>query len=120
MTLLARTTLRSRRESMQRQKRAETRLDEIVAVAAIDDGYRIIDAPADREVEQAFANVYRLMDDDEERQAVAAAFLVWQKADRLKDSHVHGSSDQAVTVMKANNPFWINGAATPGDSDGAA
>lgn len=117
MTLLARTTARAGRI---RQALAEHRLDEIVAVASISGDYTKIDKPGDAEIIKAFTAVYRLMDDDEERQAVVDAFNTWRRIDARKDAHVHGSTDDAVTLMKDNNPIWLNGAATPDGSDGVA
>lgn len=120
MTLLARTTTTRMRLARINQHRAERRLDEIVKVAGIADDYGRVDRAGDIQVEVAFARCYQLVDTDEERAAIADAFAVWQRTEKAEDLAVTGSVDEAVDLLKTNNPIWLNGAAVPGDSDGAA
>lgn len=120
MTLLARTTARANRANRATQHRAERRLDEIVKVAGIADDYQTVDRAGDLAIEKHFAALYQLVDTQEEREAVAAAFATWQACERREEYALRGSVDDSVTLLKSNNPFWINGSATPDDSDGAA
>ncbi len=102
-----------------RQNRAEQRLDEIIKVAGIADAYAVTDRRGDLAVETHFARLYQLVDTDVERDAVVAAYMVWQRDEAEEEAVVRGEVDASVDLMKRNNPLFINGAWTPG-KDGAA
>ena len=103
-----------------RQRRAEARLDEIVKVAGIADDYATVDRHGDLEIEKHFAALYQLVDSDNEREAVARAFAVWQRSEQAEDDALRGSVDDSVGLLKSNNPLFIDGAYTPTDSGRSA
>lgn len=104
----------------QRQLRAELRLDEIVKTAGIADEYERTDRRGDLEIERHFATLYHLVDTEAEKEAVAAAFAAWMRSEAAEDTVVRGAVDGSVSFLKQNNPVWIDGAAVPSGSDGAA
>jgi inosine/xanthosine triphosphate pyrophosphatase family protein len=108
------------RATRRNQRRAEVRMDEIMAVASIGTTYESVDRAGDLEIEGHFRRLYELVDSEDEREAVARAFAVHMAAERREDFAVRGSVDEASATMKANNGFWLDGAFVPGDSDGAA
>lgn len=95
-------------------------MDEIVSVAGISDDYDRADRAGDVQIESCFQQLYQLVNTDEERAAVADAFAIWQRTERAEEAVLTGSVDESVTLLKTNNPYWIDGAAVPADSDGAA
>jgi hypothetical protein len=117
---LTRAIERATAPNRQRQLRAEMRLDEIVKVAGIADDYETIDRRGDLEMEKRFATLYHLVDSEAEKEAVAAAFAAWMRTERAEERHVSGAVEGSVTTLKRNNPVWIDGAAVPSGSDGAA
>lgn len=108
------------RANRERQRRAELRLEEIVKVAGIADGYARGDRDGNLLIEQTFAKLYQAVDSPMEREAVVQAFMVWQADERHESSMVRALADDSVAFLKRNNPVWIDGAAVPADSDGAA
>jgi hypothetical protein len=121
VTLVQRATARRRRgmavENVIRQHRAEKRMDEQVAVHQIKVEYERADRISDLEMEVAFSRLYQVADDDEEREAVARAFVVYQKGERVEDLAVAMSVDQATSLLKANNGLWLHDGCGP---DGTA
>lgn len=103
-----------------RQERAELRIDEIVSVSSIDGDYRAVDCIGDLLIQRQFQSLYALVDTEQEKAAVAAAFAVWVRTERAEEQTVTGSVAESVELLKANNRVWIDGAAVPPDSDGAA
>lgn len=108
------------RENREAQKRAELRLEEQIKVAGIADAYDVVDRAHDAEIRRAFATVYHLVDSDEEKAAVSNAFAVWMRHDGRKDRVTRESVGETGRFMRRNNPVWIDGAAVPPNSDGAA
>lgn len=107
---IATTRARSNRE---RQARAERRLDEIVKVAGIADDYTSEDRRGDLAIETHFARLYQLVDTQEEREAVATAYVVWQKCEQAEEEALFGSVGGSVDLLKRNNPFWLNDGCGP-------
>ena len=107
------------RANRQRQQRAEVRMDEIVSVAAIAGDYEQADRDGDLTIQDHFQSLYHLVDSEEEREAVARAFAVWQKCEQAEERALRGSVDESVDLLRTNNDFWLNGALTP-DGDGGA
>jgi hypothetical protein len=107
-------------ENRKRQIRAELRLEEIIKVAGIVDTYEAVDRHGDLAVETAFARCYQLVDSDEEKAAIADAFVVWQRSERAEDLAVRGETDEAVSLLKRHNPVFVEGQYVPSGSDGAA
>ena len=106
-------------ENVIRQERAERRMDEIVSVASIATDYEAIDRSGDLEIEARFIELYQLVDSPAEKDAVARAFAVHQKAERAEDIAVRGSVDESVDLLREGNDYWL-GAYCPDGSDGAA
>lgn len=104
----------------QRQIRAELRLEEIVKVAGIADEYERTDRAGDLQMEAHFGNLFRLASDEEMRRAVVDAFVCWQRDEQAEERVVRGGVDESVTLLKANNPVFIEGQYVPAGSDGAA
>jgi len=120
VTIATRSRQTATRANRARQLRAETRMDEIVKVAGIPDGYERADRSGNLAVESAFARVYQAVDTDEERSAVARVFVAWQSDERTERLIVQDLAADSVEVLKAGNPLFIDGAFTPSGSDGAA
>jgi hypothetical protein len=95
------------RATRRNQRRAEVRLDEIVAVTSIGTTYEAVDRAGDLEIETHFRRLYELVDSEDEKEAVARAFAVHMAAERREDFAVRGSVDEASATLKANNPFWL-------------
>ena len=122
MTLLARTTARRRMtatiENRARVERVERRADEIAIVAEVETDYQRADRAGDLQIEGHFQALYQLVDTEAEKEAVARAFAVWQRTERAEEQVVSGSVDEAVTLLKEQNGYWL-GAFVP-DGDGGA
>jgi hypothetical protein len=82
-------------------------MDEIVSVAAIATDYAAVDRAGDLEIEAAFQRLYQLVDSEEEKDAVARAYAVHQRAERREDLAVRGSVDESVNTLRTNNDFWL-------------
>lgn len=108
MTLSERQATRATRANRTRQERAERRLDEIVKAAGIPDEYDRRDRDGNLAVETAFATCYQLVDSEAERDAVVAAFMVWQRDEQSERGIVRDLSSETVNVLKANNPAWLD------------
>lgn len=117
-TIAQRQEHRRRRGDRLEQMRAERRMDEIVSVASVATTYESVDRAGDLEIEDRFKELYNLVDSEEEKQAVARAFAVHQRAERAEDLAVRGSVDEAVDLLRSNNDFWL-GSFVP-DGDGGA
>lgn len=111
---------RATRENRELQLRAELRLEELIKVGGIADHYERVNRRGNLEVETAFARVLHLVDTEAEKRAVVAAYMAWEKDERLEQRTVRGETDNALVAMKGNNPIWLDGAAVPTGSDGAA
>lgn len=111
---------RASRANRERQQRAEKRMDEIVKVAGVADDYAAADRAGDLAIARHFTELYRLVDTDAERHAVARAFAVWTAAERREDLAVRDSVGESVELLKSHNPLFIDGSFVPSDSDGAA
>lgn len=120
MALSVRTRETATRANRQRQARAELRLSEIVKTAAIADDFEMVDRAGDLDIEGHFAALYQNAETERMRTLVVNAFMAWQKDEQAEDRIVRGSVEDAVTVLKANNPVWLDGALVPAGSDGAA
>ena len=107
------------RANRQRQQRAEVRMDEIVSVAAIAPAYEQADRAGDLTIQDHFQSLYHLVDSEEEREAVARAFAVWQKCEQAEERALRGSVDESVDLLRTNNDFWL-GAYVPENDGGAA
>ena len=103
----------------QRQQRAERRMDEIVSVAGIAGDYEKVDRDGDLTIQDHFQSLYHLVDTEEERDAVARAFAVWQKCEQAEERVLRGSVDESVDLLRTNNDFWL-GAFVPENDGGAA
>lgn len=123
MTIAERTTTRragdASRQARRNKEAAGRRVDEIGAVTDIGRDYHAADAAGDLEMESQFQRLYAVADDDEEREAVAGAFAVWMRTERIEELALTTSVENAATLLRENNPFWL-GAAVPPGSDGAA
>lgn len=108
---------RSRVSNRQKQRAAERRMDEIVSVAAIATDYESVDRAGDLAIEAKFQELYRLVDSPAEKEAVARAFAVHQKAERAEDVAVRGSVDESVDLLRTNNNLWLHDGCGP---DGTA
>ena len=84
----------------------------------VETDYRSIDRAGDLEMETQFHRLYALADDDEEREAVARAFVVWQRTEQREELAVVSSVAEATTLLRGNNEFWL-GSWVP-DGDGGA
>lgn len=114
MTLSERIQLTDKQVRHVRQRKAEKRLDEIVSVGSIAEDYRTVDARGDEAIESHFRSLYHLVDSPVEKQAVAAAYVTWQKSEAAEDRAVHGSVGGSVNLLKRNNDFWLNDGCGPG------
>ena len=103
-----------------RQIRAEVRLDEIVKVAGIADEYEQIDRRGDLDIETHFGRLWNAADTEQMRDLIARTFAAWQKDEQAEERVVRASVGESVDTLKANNGFWIEGAAVPGGSEPAA
>lgn len=118
------------RANRDRQRRAELRLEEIVKTAGIPDAYERVGRSGDLAVETAFATAYQLVNTERERDAVLRAFMVWEDDERGERAAVRALTGDVVADLKLHNRAWIdgtpipdewlNGAAVPANSDGAA
>ena len=111
---------RASRDNRQRQLRAELRLEELIKVGGIADHYEQVNRKGNLEVETAFARVMHLVDTEDEKRAVVAAYMAWLKDEKLEQRTVRDDTDDALLAMKGNNPTFIDGAYVPGGSKGAA
>lgn len=123
MTLLARTTARRRMtatvENRARVERVEKRADEIATVAEIHTDYQRADRAGDEQIIARFKDLYRLVDTEAEKQAVAAAFSVWHRSELAEEGVVSESVGDAVEFLKDHNDYWL-GAFVTAEMDGAA
>lgn len=108
-----------KRKRSDRQRRAETRLDEIVKVAGIADDYNEIDRAGDLDLETHFGKLWQAAETEEMRTLVARTFAAWQRDEQAEERIVHQSVGGSVQLLKQNNDFWL-GAAVPKNSGGAA
>ena len=108
------------RANRDRQARAELRFSELVSVADIATHYEKVDRAGDLAVESAFVKVYQLVDTEPEREAIKDAYLVWARSEKDEERVLRGAVDNTFDFMKGHNPVWLDGAAVPADSDGAA
>lgn len=90
-----------------RQERAERRVEEILSVESIRTDYQRADRAGDLEVEDHFKALYQLVDTEDEKAAVSAAFAVWVRDERIEELAVGTSVDETVDLLKANNPVFI-------------
>ena len=118
MTLSERIQLGATRANRHRKEAAGKRIDEIGAVTDIAPTYQAVDRAGDLAIESKFQELYCLVDTEEEKQAIAAAFAVWQRTERAEDLAVTGAVNEAADVLRGNNDFWL-GAYVP-DGDGGA
>lgn len=95
------------RANRDRQDLAERRTDEIASVAEIESDYAKVDRAGDLAIEAHFATLYQLVDSEEEKRAVAAAYAVWCRSERAEDAAVGGSVTEAVELLRNNNPLWL-------------
>lgn len=107
-TIRARQAHRATRENRAAQAAAEVRIDEIGAVSDVAADYAIVDRAGDVQIETHFQKLYALVDSEAEREAVAAAYAVWMRTERAEDLAVSGSVEQAVNLLRSNNPFWLS------------
>ena len=108
------------RENRQNQLRAERRITEIIKVAGIADEYDKVDRKGDLRIETAFARLYNAADSDLLRDLVVKTFMAWQVDERDEERTVKAHTEGAVVYLKEGNPIWLDGAAVPAGSDGAA
>jgi hypothetical protein len=113
MTLTERIQVSQGTARRHRQRRAERRLDEIVRVTGIADDYGEADRRGDLAIETHFIRLYQLVNSQAEKEAVAAAFVTWQKSEAAEDEAVIGSVGESVHLLKANNPFWLDDGCGP-------
>jgi hypothetical protein len=113
MTLTERIQISQATANRLRQRKAERRLDEIVKVADIADDYGSVDRRGDLAIETHFGRLYQLVSSAEEKQAVAAAYVTWQKCEQAEDEAVIGSVGESVYLLKANNDFWLDDGCGP-------
>lgn len=106
-----------KRKRSDRQRRAETRLDEIVSVGAIGTDYQTEDRRGDLEVESRFLELYQLVDSKEEKDAVARAFAVWTRSEKAEERVVMASVGGSVNLLRENNNLWLHDGCGP---DGSA
>lgn len=99
----------------QRQHRAELRLEEIIKVAGIADQYEAADRAGDLRIETAFARIYQSTSDEHIRDLVLTAFMAWQDDEKAEERIVRGEVGAAVSLLKSNNPTFVNGSFTPID-----
>lgn len=111
---------RASRDNRQRQLRAERRITEIVKVSGIADEYGKVDRKGDLRIETAFARLYHAAPSEELRTLIVDAYVAWQVDERAEEQAVVGQTGMAVAYMKDGNPIWLDGAAVPTGSDGAA
>lgn len=97
------------RENREAQARAELRLEELLKVDGIADEYAEVDRRGDLAIETQFAKLYQLVDTEHEREAVVAAFMVWQADEAEEERIVRGSVEEAGSVMRRNNGVWLEG-----------
>jgi hypothetical protein len=108
-----------KRKRSDRQRRAETRLDEIVKVAGIADDYAKVDAAGDEDLKTHFGRMWNAAETEEMRTLVARTFAAWTRDEEAEERIVHQSVGGSVQLLKENNDFWL-GASVPAGSDGAA
>lgn len=89
------------------QTAAELRVDEIGSVTDIERDYHAVDRAGDLAIESKFSELYQLVDGEAEKAAVARAFQVWQQSEKQEDFAVTGAVDEAATVLRNNNDFWL-------------
>jgi hypothetical protein len=107
------------RAARRHKEAAGKRVDEIGAVKDIAPIYAAVDRAGDLAMEDEFRRLYALATDEEQKTAVARTYAVWMAAERREDMAVTGSVDDAVTLLKHNNDFWL-GCVVPSGSDDAA
>lgn len=120
MTIQERSRATATKRNRARQHLAEVRIAEIVSVAAIETDYTDADRAGDLAMEDQFKRLYALADDEEERDAVARTYAVWMASERREGLAVRDSVGESVSLLKVNNPTFIDGAFTPSESDGVA
>ena len=108
------------RDNRARQHRAELRLEEIVKVSGIADSYMDIDREGDLNIETQFARLYQSADSDLMRSMIVQTFVAWQRDEAQEEAIVNGEVRESVDLLKFHNPTFIDGAAVPAGSDGAA
>ena len=91
-----------------RQRKAEHRMDELVAVESVATDYEREDRKGDLAVESKIQQLYQLMDDPEERQACIALATTWHRSEVVEGLAVRNSVDGALGTMKANNVIWLD------------
>jgi hypothetical protein len=112
-TLSQRIARTSSRLNRWRQTLTEKRIDEVVAVEDIGRTYEKVNRTGNVRVESHFARTMQLMDDDEERQSLLDTFQAWQHDERLERVAVTTSVDNATTLMKSQNPLFLDDGCGP-------
>lgn len=101
-----------------RQMKAELRLEEIVKVAGISDQYDRIDRAGDLNIETAFARIFQMAETKAMRDAIVDCFVAWQADEKAEEAIVHGETQGAVSLMKFDNPLFIEDQPIPFPSAG--
>lgn len=108
------------REDREAQRRAELRLEELIKVDGIADEYERVDRMGDLNIERHFALIYSMAHSDRMRELIAQTYAMWMADEKAEERAVRSKVEDAGTFMRLNNSVWIDGAAVPSGSDGAA
>ena len=111
---------RATRANREAQLRAELRLEELIKVEGIADEYERVDRMGDLNIERRFALMYSMAHSERMRELIAQTYAEWMKDERAEELAVESRVREAGTFMRRNNSVWIDGAAVPNGSDGAA
>lgn len=104
MALATRLSTRATRRAIEAEGK---RFDEIGATTDIGTTYAAVDRAGDLEMEDQFKRLFVVADDDEERSAVVAAYMAWDRTERREGVAVESSVEDAVALLRTNNDFWL-------------
>lgn len=107
MTISERQAQRATRTNRDRQQRTERRMDELAAVADVETDYQRVDRVGDLQMESWFQRHYAAQTTDAGRTDVANGFAIWLRTERAEEGVVGGSVGDALTALRANNPYWL-------------
>lgn len=117
---------RAHRDSRLRQIRAELRMDEQLRIEHAGDliaGYVDTDKKADERFIRAARHLHKLLDTDEQRNALYILIAEWERDERDEERIVGQQGEHNDTMLalhKKATPMFVDGAWTPGGEDGAA
>jgi len=101
---------KEKRESF---NRAQLRMDEMAKAIGIPERFERNDSKRNVAVETAFVTAYQLVDSQDEKDAVLAAYMLWESDEKGERSDIREGVQVLNADMARNNDVWIDNKPVP-------